>query len=509
MPVERDFEYDNPFLKRPLPYQPGPVETDKGAIYQPPPQVSQPPSTQPTSVTQPPAYQPPPPPPPPTVTAPAAYQPRYGINPPEGESDRVGVPRYIPQPAPAPVRPPDGDVLYRQPPSPLPVSPTIGRIGINPPPEEPLPLPPGFVPPAMQPKPAPDAKDWEELPPFPPGTAWPGGSPPWSFDEQYGGPNPNYTVVNGKVYRRINTGTPKLSPGGIKPPAPISADPNPEYLSDIAALRGMPQGLVDAYRKYIESAQQQPKSAPLIEQELKRLQTLPARGQYEQDISYLRADPGSEGIDASYLTSARENVENRFKAAQGNIMRQASMRGIEPTSGVIQDQLRQLEEAKVKEMATADRELAMWKIGERRSRLGESRSVADRLEELTSGRAGRGIELGDRADASVLGRRGLETSLFRELDAQEQARRAGARGIERELDQDERQRLMDLIGIIQGSQPSSMPAQITGANAANAANIAAGANAQFGDILGGMGQSALYYALLNNPELFKSLTGIK
>ncbi len=291
-------------------------------------------------------------------------------------------------------------------------------------------------------------------------------------------------------------------------PAPLPTQPPQNYyLSDIGFLRGMPEGLVEAYQKYIRQSQLDPTSAGKTQEEIARLWADPAlQQQYQQDIGYLRGTPG-EGMDQAFLTTARENIENRYRASIGNIMRQASMRGIEPSSGPIQDQIRQLEEAKDREMADAERQLAMWKINEQRSRLAESRGVSSELEGILTGRRGRALGLGEALDNMLLGRRGLEKGIFQELDALEQQRRAQSRGVEQSLDQQERQRLMDVLGFIQGAQPSSTPATLTSQWAATTGQQSAEAGQGFAGGLAGLGQSGLYYALLSNPELMKAFLG--
>ncbi|MEM4297330.1 MAG: hypothetical protein QW815_03055, partial [Nitrososphaerota archaeon] len=114
--------------------------------------------------------------------------------------------------------------------------------------------------------------------------------------------------------------------------------------------------------------------------------------QYRQDIEKLRQPVGQSGIDQAYLTTAYENIDRNYDAARQRLLLEYARRGIEPSSGIVQSELRKLEEARAADKAKAERDLAMWKIQEQRSRAAEARQIQGTLEALERERIGQ--ELG-------------------------------------------------------------------------------------------------------------------
>lgn len=297
-------------------------------------------------------------------------------------------------------------------------------------------------------------------------------------------------------------------------------DPGGYYLSDTGYLRSTPAGMADAYSAYIHQTQQPPQwwsdlrgtrqflhedpfYAAQWLQQAQQYATLPTdlAQRYRQDIDYLRARPGEGEYERAYLTSAAENIDRLYDAKAQRIIENAARRGLDPSSGPVQELLAQNEEARTQDKARAHRDIAMWQVNEQRSRVAEARGIEGQLEALERLRqtTGRGIEqlleaqrldrllralsLGQTLDQSQLQRRGLLASIFREIDALERQRRAEARGVESALDQAERQRLLDLLSFLSGTQPPSGPAALATQQALYAQQAFGNAMSDFGNTL--------------------------
>jgi len=175
-----------------------------------------------------------------------------------------------------------------------------------------------------------------------------------------------------------------------------------QYLqSDISQLRAPPTEVVQGYQEYTDIARQIGQQLLQQPEEVTQrftgaLETLARQQaavresptlqqvaqQLRQNIQYLQAEPGAGEIDQAYLTQAYENIDRTYDTARQRILQEYARRGIEPSSGIVQDQLRKIEEARAADKAKAQRDLAMWKIQEQRSRLAEARQVAGTLAQL-------------------------------------------------------------------------------------------------------------------------------
>lgn len=255
--------------------------------------------------------------------------------------------------------------------------------------------------------------------------------------------------------------------------------------------------------------------------------------QYQQHISYLSDIPGLSAIDAPYLTSAFENIDRTYDTARQRVLQEYARRGIEPSSGIVQSELRKIEEARAADKARAQRDLAMWKIQEQRSRLAEARGLSAALEQLERARMAeeRGIagalaqsgistilqQLGLQQQAAAYAR-GLEDwltgralqalpifqqipQITQALDQLERARRAEARSIEAMMDEVERQRIFDMLALLSGSMPPTAGISAAGGLAGLASNLAAMLNQQAGAGWSTLGQmlGQLLYPVFTGP----------
>lgn len=256
-----------------------------------------------------------------------------------------------------------------------------------------------------------------------------------------------------------------------------------------------------------------------------RLSQLPSslEQQYRQHIQYLSDIPGLSAIDAPYLTTAYENIDRTYDAARQRLLQEYARRGIEPSSGIVQSELRKIEEARAADKAKAQRDLAMWQIQEQRSRLAEARGLEAALEQLervrTSGaqqlmsaleqlerarlaetrgvagllsEAGIGniiqqLALQQQAGVAaqalenwLTGRALQALPIFQQipqitqaLDQLERSRRAEARGIESAMEEIERQRIMDMLALLSGTMPPAGGIGAAGGMAGMASQLAA------------------------------------
>jgi hypothetical protein len=224
--------------------------------------------------------------------------------------------------------------------------------------------------------------------------------------------------------------------------------------------------------------------------------------QYRQDIEYLREEPGQGVYDQAYITTAFENIDKTYDAAKQRMLLEYARRGIEPSSGIVQSELRKLEEARAADKAKAQRDLAMWKIGEQRSRLAEARGVAGLLAQIEAAQRGeeRGLAtqipgIAQMAEDWATGRalRALPIlyqipQIAQALDVYERARRAEARGIETMLDEIERQRMLDMMAILSGTMPPAGGIAAVSPYAATASQLAALLGQQAGAAWGSLGE---------------------
>ena len=294
--------------------------------------------------------------------------------------------------------------------------------------------------------------------------------------------------------------TPGTPPPGFTPPMS-----NPASTSDIDFLRTMPREYIELARQYMDIAKrageyllttpQELVSAysrylDFLRNQLPQITASPTYGslqqQYGEDIAYLRQGPG-EGIDQAFLTTARENINRQYDASRQRLLQEYARRGLEPSSGIVQSELRKLEEARLADLAKAERDLAMWKIGETRSRLAEARSIAAALEGLERARMGeqRAVagmipQAAQALETFLTGRRvqavplfGIPFQVTQQMDQYERSRRAEARAIETLLNELERQRIFDMLAVLSGTYPPTGPASVAGSYAGYASNLAA------------------------------------
>jgi hypothetical protein len=288
------------------------------------------------------------------------------------------------------------------------------------------------------------------------------------------------------------------------------------YENQLAAL-GQTPGFQGQGADLIQYLNQDPAFRSRWEQQSSDLSGLPTslESRSREDIDYLRQLPGTGAFEQAALTSANEKADAYYNSIRQRAQQDAARMGTDVTSGATAYRMNEAEMGRAQDKARAARDLAMWQLGEHRSRLGESRGIEGQLEALARARQtqGRGIDealeaqrlnrrggaiqLGQSLDSAQQGRLGMQTGLFREMDALEQQRRAAARGIESDLDQGERQRLMDLLGFLQGGQPSSGPSQIATQQAALAEQQAARRSAEQSNTWNNLGQTAMYYYMMN------------
>jgi hypothetical protein len=277
-------------------------------------------------------------------------------------------------------------------------------------------------------------------------------------------------------------------------------------MSDIASLRGMPEGLVGAYQKYLGQLGTTPAYVPQTQTEIARLQQNPQfLNQYQQDINYLRETPGKGQFEQSFMTQAQQNIDQRYEAAKQNLTREAARLGQDPTSGLFRDQFRLMNEAKANEMAQSQRQLEMWRMGEQRSRFQEARQLEPYMQDVIAARQRQALGYGQNIDQTMLQRAGIGAQTSQQLEALEQARRGQARGVESALDQGERQRLMDVTGFLQAGQPSATAPMLGQQWAQIALHNAGLAGADFGQALGGAGSAYTYWQLLKDPNFLRQL----
>jgi hypothetical protein len=293
------------------------------------------------------------------------------------------------------------------------------------------------------------------------------------------------------------------------------------YVSDIDYLRQMPQNIPSAFQEYANVAERlagyllQPQYNVLIpyvgaigtlarqQQQVRESPTFQDIGrQYRQDIEYLRSEPGQGEYDRAYLTTAFENVDKTYDAAKQRMLLEYARRGIEPSSGIVQSELRKLEEARAADKAKAQRDLAMWKVGEQRSRLAEARGVAGLLAQLEAAQRGEERALATQIPSIAQMAEDWATSralralpmlyqipqISQGLDVYERGRRAEARSIEMMLEEMERQRMLDMMAILSGTAPSPGGVAAVSPYAATTAQLAALLGQQAGAAWGSLGE---------------------
>jgi hypothetical protein len=359
------------------------------------------------------------------------------------------------------------------------------------------------------------------LPPEEPGMMYAGGSR-W-FDESKGTvriPGSVYQNLPPDLQQHFTTNTPWVPPP-ISAWQPYQPPAYQNYMPDVDYLRQMPWNIPASYQTYADIATQiggyllQPQRN-VIDQYSKAVETLARQQQevresptfqeigqqYRRDIEYLRAEPGQGEYDRAYLTTAFENIDKTYDAAKQRMLLEYARRGIEPSSGVVQSELRKIEEARAADKAKAQRDLAMWKIGEQRSRLAEARGVAGLLAQLEAAQRGeeRGLatqipSIAQMAEDWATGRalRALPIlyqipQIAQALDVYERARRAEARGIETMLDEIERQRMFDMLTMLGGTAPSAGGIAAVSPYAATASQLAALLGQQAGAAWGSLGE---------------------
>jgi hypothetical protein len=235
----------------------------------------------------------------------------------------------------------------------------------------------------------------------------------------------------------------------------------------VSYLRGgIPQGLLQGVQKEVGYVNQ----------------PAPFASQYQKDIGYLRETPGKGAYEQAIMTQSGENAEQQYEAAKQRVMMDASRRGLDPSSGVIQEELTKLDADKAAHQAETGRQLAMWQTGEQRSRLQEAR----------------GLEQG--LDQNTLYRMSVGNQLMQGLDQMEMARRQQARGVESDYDQAQRSRLMDLNSMLQ--PPSYAGASVAGSQAWQDYQRQAQESAGLGSAMGGLSQAAIMQRVMENPQLY-------
>jgi hypothetical protein len=343
------------------------------------------------------------------------------------------------------------------------------------------------------------------------------------FDESKGAvkiPGSVYQNLPPDLQQHFTTNTP-----WVPPPIPAGQPYQPptyqNYMPDVDYLRQMPWNIPASYQTYADIATQiggyllQPQRN-VIDQYSRAIETLSRQQQevresptfqdigqqYRRDIEYLRAEPGQGEYDRAYLTTAFENIDKTYDAAKQRMLLEYARRGIEPSSGVVQSELRKIEEARAADKAKAQRDLAMWKIGEQRSRLAEARGVAGLLAQIEAAQRGeeRGLAtqipgIAQMAEDWATGRalRALPIlyqipQIAQALDVYERARRAEARGIETMLDEIERQRILDMLAILSGTVPPAGGIAAVSPYAATASQLAALLGQQAGAAWGSLGE---------------------
>ncbi|MEM4360472.1 MAG: hypothetical protein QXT45_08090 [Candidatus Bilamarchaeaceae archaeon] len=301
----------------------------------------------------------------------------------------------------------------------------------------------------------------------------------------------------------INPPPPEYGPGLPLPPPPMPIPLQP--IPDIDYLRNMPPNIPQLYQMYADIAEQTGRYlrgfpsgvasaysgyADIIGEQYRRMrESAPyqeLQQQFRQDVQALRQPVGQSGIDQAYLTTAYENVDRNYDAARQRLLLEYARRGIEPSSGIVQSELRKLEEARAADKAKAERDLAMWKIQEQRSRAAEARQIQGMLEALERQRIGQELGIAGmvpqtaRALEEFLTGRLVQSvpffatpaQLAVALDQLERSRRAEARGIETMLNEFERQRILDALSLLTGTYPSAGPSSVIGNYAASLANLA-------------------------------------
>lgn len=298
---------------------------------------------------------------------------------------------------------------------------------------------------------------------------------------------------------------PGYGPGLPFPGFPMTPTPPAQSAPDIDYLRRMPPNIPQLYQAYANIAEQTgrylrnfpagvvsaySRYADIIGEQYRRMrESVPyqeLQQQFRQDVQTLRQPVGQSGIDQAYLTTAYENVDRNYDAARQRLLLEYARRGIEPSSGIVQSELRKLEEARAADKAKAERDLAMWKIQEQRSRAAEARQIQSMLEGLERQRIGQELGIAGMIPQTAMaleefltGRLlksvpllAIPSQLATALDQLERARRAEARGIEVMLNEFERQRMLDALALLTGTYPSAGPASVAGNYAAALAKLA-------------------------------------
>lgn len=298
---------------------------------------------------------------------------------------------------------------------------------------------------------------------------------------------------------------PGYGPGLPFPGFPMMPTPPSQSAPDIDYLRRMPPNIPQLYQKYANIAEQTgqylrtlpsgvisaySRYADIVGEQYRRMRESALYQemlqQFRQDIERLRQPVGQSGIDQAYLTTAYENVDRNYDAARQRLLLEYAKRGIEPSSGIVQSELRKLEEARAADKAKAERDLAIWKIQEERSRVAEARQIQSMLEELERQRiaqelgiAGTIPQIARSLEDFLTGRLvqsvpffAIPAQLATTLDQIERSRRAEARAIEMMMNELERQRILDALALLTGTQPSAGPSSVVGNYAAALANLA-------------------------------------
>jgi len=127
----------------------------------------------------------------------------------------------------------------------------------------------------------------------------------------------------------------------------------------------------------------QPPAQPTPDAEMGALGGTEADGGYGvPDIDYLRGEPWSGGFEQAAIARADELVSQKYNALRRQRAQEMSNRGIGPDSPFWQSEMRKVEQAAAQESAGFRRQLQIDKMGERRSRLAEARSVEVLLDQM-------------------------------------------------------------------------------------------------------------------------------
>lgn len=162
-----------------------------------------------------------------------------------------------------------------------------------------------------------------------------------------------------------------------------------------------------------------------------------ARGLYEQDIGYLRGAPFTSTQEQAMRAQAQEAIRNTYA-----IQRQQIIDQVGANSGALGPWLERVNQEEAAALNAVDRELMVKGVDEYRSRLAESRGLADVMASQERGR-----------EMLHLERLGASQNVLSGLEALQRARQMEAFGIQQALDEADFRNLIALVQFLQGNAP--------------------------------------------------------